>query len=48
MGLLLEGLDERTQCRVLIKTSLFYDVIPYAKVRDQDGDSNFAPSNISA
>src|SRR5437763_1186260 len=40
MGLLLEGLDQRTQCRVLIKTSLFYDVIPYAKVRDQDGFTN--------
>ncbi|MBI1832921.1 MAG: protein kinase [Planctomycetes bacterium] len=37
MGLLLEGLDQRTQCRVLIKTSLFYNVVPYAKVRDQDG-----------
>ena len=32
MGLLLEGLDLRTQCRVLIKTNLFYDVIPYARV----------------
>src|ERR1019366_6969607 len=40
MGLLLEGLDLRTQCRVLIKTSLFYDVIPYARVRDQDGFTN--------
>src|SRR5436309_9265454 len=40
MGLLLEGLDQRTQCRVLIKTTLFYDVIPYAKVRDQDGFTN--------
>ncbi|MBI3822635.1 MAG: protein kinase [Planctomycetes bacterium] len=40
MGLLVEGLDQRTQCRVLIKTSLFYDVIPYAKVRDQDGFTN--------
>ncbi len=40
MGLLLEGLDQRTQCRVLIKTSLFYDVIPYARVRDQDGFTN--------
>ena len=40
MGLLLEGLDQRTQCRVLIKTSLFYDVVPYAKVRDQDGFTN--------
>ncbi|MBI2805769.1 MAG: serine/threonine protein kinase [Planctomycetes bacterium] len=40
MGLLLEGRDIRTQCRVLIKTSLFYDVIPYARVRDQDGFTN--------
>src|SRR5438477_11156349 len=40
MGLLLEGLDVRTQCRVLIKTNLFYDVIPYARVRDQDGFTN--------
>src|ERR1051325_3252820 len=40
MGLLLEGLDQRTQCRVLIKTNLFYDVIPYAKVRDQEGFTN--------
>lgn len=40
MGLLLEGLDLRTQCRVLIKTSLFYDVIPYARVRDVDGFTN--------
>src|SRR5215212_3489517 len=40
MGLLLEGLDQRTQCRVLIKTNLFYDVIPYARVRDQDGFTN--------
>src|SRR6195256_2893080 len=40
MGLLVEGLDLRTQCRVLIKTSLFYDVIPYAKVRDQEGFTN--------
>lgn len=40
MGLLLEGLDLRTQGRVLIKTNLFYDVIPYARVRDQDGFTN--------
>ncbi|HZZ77671.1 MAG TPA: protein kinase [Gemmataceae bacterium] len=40
MGLLLEGLDVRTQCRVLIKTNLFYDVIPYARVRDQEGFTN--------
>jgi serine/threonine protein kinase len=40
MGLLLEGLDTRTQCRVLVKTTLFYDVIPYAHVRDHDGFTN--------
>jgi serine/threonine protein kinase len=40
MGLLLEGLDTRTHCRVLIKTTLFYDVVPYARVRDQDGFTN--------
>ena len=40
MGLLLEGFDQRTHCRVLIKTNLFYDVIPYARVRDQDGFTN--------
>lgn len=40
MGLLLEGRDLRTQCRVLIKSNLFYDVIPYARVRDQDGFTN--------
>ena len=37
MGLLLEGTDLRTRGRVLIKCSLFYDVIPYARVRDQEG-----------
>lgn len=40
MGLLLEGLDLRTQCRVLVKTNLFYDVVPYARVRDQEGFTN--------
>jgi serine/threonine protein kinase len=40
MGLLLEGRDLRTQCRVLIKTNLFYDVIPYARVRDHEGFTN--------
>lgn len=40
MGLLLEGLDLRTQGRVLLKTNLFYDVIPYARVRDQEGFTN--------
>jgi serine/threonine protein kinase len=40
MGLLLEGRDLRTQGRVLVKCSLFYDVIPYARVRDQEGFTN--------
>jgi serine/threonine protein kinase len=40
MGLLVEGRDLRTQSRVLIKTNLFYDVIPYARVRDQEGFTN--------
>lgn len=40
MGLLLEGLDLRTQGQVLIKSTLFYDVIPYARVRDQEGFTN--------
>src|SRR5947199_1602406 len=40
LGLLLEGRDLRTQGRVLIKCNLFYDVIPYARVRDQDGFTN--------
>src|SRR5437867_12251588 len=40
MGLLLEGRDLRTDGRVLIKCNLFYDVIPYARVRDQDGFTN--------
>jgi serine/threonine protein kinase len=40
LGLLLDGTDLRTQGRILIKTNLFYDVIPYARVRDQDGFTN--------
>jgi len=40
MGLLLEGTDLRTHSRVLLKTNLFYDVIPYARVRDQEGFTN--------
>jgi len=40
MGLLLEGQDLRTGCRVLIKSILTYDVIPYARVRDQEGFAN--------
>jgi serine/threonine protein kinase len=40
LGLLLEGRDLRTHGRVLIKCNLFYDVIPYARVRDQDGFTN--------
>lgn len=37
MGLVLEGLDLRTEGRVLIKAILGYDVVPYARVRDQEG-----------
>src|SRR5262249_43196611 len=37
MGLLLEGRDLRTGARVLVKSTLRYDVIPYARVRDRDG-----------
>ena len=53
MGILLEGLDLRTQCRVLIKTNLFYDVIPYARVRDQEGltygiNSRFRAPSLAA
>lgn len=40
MGLVLEGLDERTQGRVLVKSILTYDVVPYARVRDQEGFTN--------
>lgn len=40
MGLLLDGIDQRTHSRVLIKTNLFYDVVPYARVRDQEGFTN--------
>lgn len=40
MGLLLEGLDLRTSGRVLIKATLNYDVVPYARVRDQEGFTN--------
>src|SRR4051794_17163637 len=40
LGLILEGIDLRTQGRVLIKTNLFYDVVPYARVRDQEGFTN--------
>lgn len=40
MGLLLEGRDLRTTAHVLIKTTLMYDVVPYARVRDQDGFTN--------
>jgi serine/threonine protein kinase len=40
LGLLLEGVDLRTQGRVLIKSNLFYDVVPYARVRDQEGFTN--------
>ncbi|MBI3409568.1 MAG: protein kinase [Planctomycetes bacterium] len=40
MGLVLEGRDLRTQGRVLIKSILTYDVVPYARVRDLDGFTN--------
>src|SRR5207245_3602900 len=40
MGLLLEGLDRSTGARVLIKTILHYDVVPYARVRDREGFTN--------
>jgi serine/threonine protein kinase len=40
MGLLLEGQDVRTGARVLIKSILRYDVIPYARVRDREGFAN--------
>src|SRR5436190_20359486 len=37
MGLVLGGLDLRTESRVLVKSILMYDVFHYARVRDQDG-----------
>ncbi len=40
MGLLLEGTDLRTETRVLIKSILRYDVVPYARVRDREGFNN--------
>src|SRR5262245_32842686 len=40
MGLVLEGFDLRTRGRVLIKSILAYDVVPYARVRDQEGFTN--------
>lgn len=40
MGLLLQGEDLRTGARVVIKTTLRYDVLPYARVRDRDGFTN--------
>jgi serine/threonine protein kinase len=40
MGLLLEGLDLRTRARVLIKSILRYDVVPYARVGDREGFAN--------
>ncbi len=40
MGLLLEGLDRVTGARVLIKSILHYDVVPYARVRDREGFTN--------
>lgn len=40
MGLLLQGVDLRTDTHVLIKAILHYDVIPYARVRDREGFTN--------
>lgn len=40
MGLILEGVDERTGGRVAIKAILNYDVGPYARVRDVEGFAN--------
>jgi serine/threonine protein kinase len=40
MGLLLEGHDLRTGCRVLIKSILSYEIVPYARVRDHEGFAN--------
>lgn len=40
MGLLLKGQDLRTGSLVLIKSILHYDVVPYARVRDQEGFTN--------
>src|SRR5262245_7325967 len=40
MGLLLEGFDLRTGGRVIIKTILNYDIVSYARVRDQEGFTN--------
>jgi serine/threonine protein kinase len=40
LGLLLEGLDLRTRARVLVKSILRYDVMPYARVGDREGFSN--------
>src|SRR5262245_45956665 len=40
MGLLREGQDVRTGARVLIKSILRYEVIPYARVRDREGFTN--------
>jgi serine/threonine protein kinase len=37
MGLLLEGIDLRTEAPVLIKSILRYDVVAHARVRDREG-----------
>jgi serine/threonine protein kinase len=39
-GLLLEGRDLRTGGRVLVKSVLRYDVLPYARYADHDGFTN--------
>lgn len=40
MGLILEGVDQRTGGRVAIKAILNYEVGPYARVRDVEGFAN--------
>ncbi|MBX9677132.1 MAG: serine/threonine protein kinase [Gemmataceae bacterium] len=40
MGLILEGVDQRTGGRVAIKAILNYEVGPYARVRDLEGFAN--------
>jgi serine/threonine protein kinase len=40
MGLVLEGRDRRTGAGVLIKSTLRYEIMPYAKARDREGFTN--------
>jgi serine/threonine protein kinase len=37
MGLLLEGIDRRTDVPVIVKTNLRYQTLPYARVADREG-----------